>query len=94
MRLDRFLSEIKAATPWLVLVAEIGPFYPKGEDQEHGTFAYALRSSESDDRQVKTVRSSRPRCVVKWQEYLQQPTARSCMYRIGPGLPTSQLNVS
>ena len=30
-RRDRFLSEIEAATPWLALVAEIEPFYPKGE---------------------------------------------------------------
>jgi len=30
-RCDRFLSEIEAVTPWLALVAEIEPFYPKGE---------------------------------------------------------------
>jgi len=30
-RRDRFLSEIEAVTPWLALVAEIEPFYPKGE---------------------------------------------------------------
>lgn len=30
-RRDRFLSEIEAVTPWLILVAEIEPFYPKGE---------------------------------------------------------------
>ncbi len=29
-RRDRFLSEIEAVTPWLALVAEIEPFYPKG----------------------------------------------------------------
>lgn len=30
-RRDRFLSEIEAVTPWSELVAEILPFYPKGE---------------------------------------------------------------
>ena len=30
-RRDRFLSEIEAVTPWSVRVAEIEPFYPKGE---------------------------------------------------------------
>lgn len=30
-RRDRFLGEINAITPWPVLVAEIAPFYPKGE---------------------------------------------------------------
>ena len=30
-RPERFLSEIEAVTPWLALVAEIEPFYPKGE---------------------------------------------------------------
>jgi len=30
-RRDRFLSVIEAVTPWLALVAEIEPFYPKGE---------------------------------------------------------------
>lgn len=30
-RRDRFLSEIEAVTPWLALVAEIEPFYPKDE---------------------------------------------------------------
>lgn len=29
-RRDRFLGEINAVTPWLALVAEIEPFYPKG----------------------------------------------------------------
>jgi len=57
MPLDRFLSEIQAATRWLLLVAEIGSFYPMGEDQEHGTVPYTLRSGESDGRQVKIVRA-------------------------------------
>jgi len=30
-RPDRFLSEIEAVTPWSALVAEIEPFYPRGE---------------------------------------------------------------
>jgi IS5 family transposase len=30
-RRDRFLGEIEAITPWAALVAEIEPFYPKGE---------------------------------------------------------------
>lgn len=30
-RRDRFLGEIQAVTPWPALVAEIEPFYPKGE---------------------------------------------------------------
>ena len=30
-RRDRFLAEIEAVTPWAALVAEIEPFYPKGE---------------------------------------------------------------
>lgn len=30
-RRDRFLGEIDAITPWSALVAEIAPFYPKGE---------------------------------------------------------------
>ena len=30
-RRDRFLGEIEAVTPWSDLVAEILPFYPKGE---------------------------------------------------------------
>lgn len=30
-RRDRFLGEINAVTPWSALVAEIAPFYPKGE---------------------------------------------------------------
>lgn len=30
-RRDRFLSEIEDVTPWSALVAEIEPFYPKGE---------------------------------------------------------------
>lgn len=30
-RRDRFLGEIDVVTPWLALVAEIGPYYPKGE---------------------------------------------------------------
>jgi IS5 family transposase len=30
-RRDRFLGEINALTPWSALVAEIEPFYPKGE---------------------------------------------------------------
>jgi IS5 family transposase len=30
-RRDRFLGEIEAVTPWSALVAEIEPYYPKGE---------------------------------------------------------------
>ncbi len=30
-RRDRFLAELEALTPWAKLVAEIEPFYPKGE---------------------------------------------------------------
>jgi IS5 family transposase len=30
-RRDRFLAEIEAVTPWPALIAEIAPFYPKGE---------------------------------------------------------------
>lgn len=30
-RRDRFLGEIDVITPWAELVAEIGPFYPKGK---------------------------------------------------------------
>lgn len=30
-RRDRFLAEIDEVTPWSALVAEIEPFYPKGE---------------------------------------------------------------
>jgi len=30
-RRDRFLGEINAVTPWSALVAEVEPFYPKGE---------------------------------------------------------------
>jgi len=30
-RRDRFLAEIEAVTPWSVMVAELEPFYPKGE---------------------------------------------------------------
>jgi IS5 family transposase len=30
-RCDRFLGEINAVTPWSALLAEIEPFYPKGE---------------------------------------------------------------
>lgn len=30
-RRDRFLNEIEAVTPWSALIAEIEPFYPKGE---------------------------------------------------------------
>ena len=30
-RRERFLGEIEAITPWAALVAEIEPFYPKGE---------------------------------------------------------------
>ena len=30
-RRDRFLGEIEAVTPWSALVAELEPFYPKGE---------------------------------------------------------------
>jgi len=30
-RRDRFLAEIEAVTPWAALIAEIAPFYPKGE---------------------------------------------------------------
>jgi IS5 family transposase len=30
-RRDRFLGEIDAVTPWSVLVAQVEPFYPKGE---------------------------------------------------------------
>lgn len=30
-RRDRFLAEIAAVTRWAALVAEIAPFYPKGE---------------------------------------------------------------
>jgi len=30
-RRDRFLGDIEAVTPWSALVAEIEPFYPKGE---------------------------------------------------------------
>jgi IS5 family transposase len=30
-RRDRFLGEVEAVTPWLSLVAELEPFYPKGE---------------------------------------------------------------
>jgi len=30
-RRDWFLCEIEAVTPWLALVAEIDPFYPKGK---------------------------------------------------------------
>ena len=30
-RRDRFLSELEAVTPWSALMAEIEPFYPKGE---------------------------------------------------------------
>jgi hypothetical protein len=30
-RRDRFLSEIETITPWAALVAEVEPFYPKGE---------------------------------------------------------------
>lgn len=30
-RRDRFLGEIEAVTPWSALMAEIEPFYPRGE---------------------------------------------------------------
>ena len=30
-RRDRFLGEINAVTPWSALVAEVEPFYPKGD---------------------------------------------------------------
>jgi transposase, IS5 family len=30
-RRDRFLAEIEVVTPWVALVAEIAPFYPKGK---------------------------------------------------------------
>ncbi len=30
-RRDRFLNEIEAVTPWSAMVAELEPFYPKGE---------------------------------------------------------------
>jgi IS5 family transposase len=30
-RRDRFLAEIEAVTPWSAMVAELEPFYPKGE---------------------------------------------------------------
>lgn len=30
-RRDRFLGEINAVTPWSALVAELAPFYPRGE---------------------------------------------------------------
>ena len=30
-RRDRFLAEIESVTPWTLLVAELEPFYPKGE---------------------------------------------------------------
>ena len=30
-RRDRFLGEMEAVTPWAALVAEIAPYYPKGE---------------------------------------------------------------
>jgi IS5 family transposase len=30
-RRDRFLAEIEAVTPWSAIVAELEPFYPKGE---------------------------------------------------------------
>lgn len=30
-RRDRFLGEIEAVTPWSALIAEIEPFYPKGD---------------------------------------------------------------
>ena len=30
-RRDRFLTEIDAVTPWMLLAAEVEPFYPKGE---------------------------------------------------------------
>ncbi len=30
-RRDRFLAEIDAVTPWAALLAEVGPFYPKGD---------------------------------------------------------------
>jgi len=30
-RRDRFLGEIDAVTPWSALIAEVAPFYPKGE---------------------------------------------------------------
>lgn len=30
-RRDRFLGEINAVTPWSALIAEVEPFYPKGE---------------------------------------------------------------
>jgi IS5 family transposase len=32
-RRDRFLAQIEAVTPWLVLIEQIEPFYPKGEGQ-------------------------------------------------------------
>jgi len=32
-RRDRFLAEIDAVTPWIVLETEIEPFYPKGESR-------------------------------------------------------------
>ena len=32
-RRDRFLGEIDAVTPWSVLVAEVEPFYPKGDSR-------------------------------------------------------------
>ena len=28
---DRFLAKIESVTPWTILVAELEPFYPKGE---------------------------------------------------------------
>mgnify|MGYP003595075731 CR=1 FL=1 len=30
-RRDRLLGEIEAVTPWPALIAEVLPFYPKGE---------------------------------------------------------------
>jgi len=32
-RPDRIFNEVDAVTPWSALVAEIAPFYPKGDDR-------------------------------------------------------------
>ena len=42
-RRERFLDQIEAAMPWALLVAQIEPFYPKGERGRSGSVGRMLR---------------------------------------------------
>lgn len=72
-RRDQFLAEIEAVTPWLVLVAALLPYYPKGDGRGRSPVgpkhccAMYMRSSASgiSNMLLQPPKCSDPECVSR-----------------------------